>query len=440
MRFVLPLLLAAVIGALAAGWIVRDQLTRQQAAAQRKQEQAFTEKIDEQKRAGQERSSELARKLADAQRPVAPATNQIEPRTPPAKPLPTPAEVVQQLQKMNPADRRTKHRVVHGLETLVDLGTASLPAIQEFLVRNEDLEYTPPPPPEAPPRNEEETRQRRLRTGALGNYFQPFPKPENNFPPTLRLGLLEATAHIGGAEAETMLREVLSQTARGVEVAYLDLALEEIAPGKYRDDILKVAREILATPIAVDESGAPVSALDKRSAGYLYAILIKYNDRVFVETAKRILISADGKLDGYALAYLRQVLGEQAMPIFLQAYKDPRVTDPMEKAAIRDAALRYIGSNEQADEIFREMVREGVRDMKGKEFMDFKRYENLFQPIGSLARDLEDQPVESIKARRKLLGEVRKESGDLLLQFGLTAIDRRMAELQEKREKATPQN
>ncbi len=436
MKRLLYLLMAAVLGALACGLMVRDSLTRRQGAALRQQEAAFGEQLAQQRRAGQERSSELARKLADAQRPDAAATNSSDAALQPT-PRPTPAQILEQLQKLDPADRRTKRRAVHGLESLVDLGPAALPAIQQFLSLAADLEYLPPPAPEPPPRNEEEMRRRQMRTGAFGNYFQPLPKPENQFPPTLRLGLLEVVAHIGGPEADTILSEVLAQTARGVEVAYLDLLLEELSPGRHRDDILKATREILANPPPAEDA----SALDQRSAGYLYAILIKYQDLVFVETAKRILISASGKLDGYALAYLRQVLGEGAMPTLLAAYKDPRVTDPMEKAAIRDAALRYIGINEHADEMFREMVREGVRDMKGKDLMDFKRYENLFQPIGSLARDLEDQPAELIKARRKLLGEVRKESSDLLLQFGLTAMDRRMAELEEKRGKAaTPPN
>ena len=63
-----------------------------------------------------------------------------------------------------------------------------------------------------------------------------------------------------------------------------------------------------------------------------------------------------------------------------------------------------------------------------------KRYEKLFLPVVSLARDMDDQDVDTIKKRRKLLGEARKGSGDLLLQFGLTMLDRRMGEAQKKKE------
>ena len=51
--------------------------------------------------------------------------------------------------------------------------------------------------------------------------------------------------------------------------------------------------------------------------GYLYALLTKYKDLNFVETAKTKLITAEGALDPYTLTYLREVLGETLCPFCL---------------------------------------------------------------------------------------------------------------------------
>ena len=83
-----------------------------------------------------------------------------------------------------------------------------------------------------PGENERERKRREdIRASGAGNYFLPFPKPADSFPPTLRLGLLESVANISGPKAETLLIDVLNNTLRGIEVAYLDIALEQIAPG-----------------------------------------------------------------------------------------------------------------------------------------------------------------------------------------------------------------
>ena len=170
--------------------------------------------------------------------------------------------------------------------------------------------------------------------------------------------------------------------------------------------------------------------------GYLYALLIKYKDLNFVETAKTKLITAEGALDSYALTYLREVLGENAMPILLAAYTDPRITDPTDKIILRDAALRFIGRNAEADQIFFETVKEGLTKMKEGDMFDMKRYEHIGQPLGALMKDIGDQPTVVIVNRRKLLGQVRGQSADLLLQFGLNMMDKELGKVQQRREES----
>ena len=220
----------------------------------------------------------------------------------------------------------------------------------------------------------------------------------------------------------------------GIEVAYLEAALENLAPKTYRETILKVSRDILTNPPVTSDE--PLNKVDRESMGYLYALLIKYKDLNFVETAKTKLITAEGALDSYALTYLREVLGENAMPILLAAYTDPRITDPTDKIILRDAALRFIGRNAEADQIFFETVKEGLTKMKEGDMFDMKRYEHIGQPLGALMKDIGDQPTEVIVNRRKLLGQVRGQSADLLLQFGLNMMDKELGKVQQRREES----
>ena len=454
---IIPLIVSAIAGAAAAGFLVKQSSTQKQQAALDKQRQEFREKAQQGKSARDKAFSKQARGLEDRTKALEQAKAraiQLEgeleivrnEKAPELPLLVEPAAIIQALKELKPENDRTKRQSVHYFESLVFIGPSALKTIEEFLDAGLDIEYYQPadtgrgrsPFGGRRPRSSESDRERKRRediqASGASNYFKPFPKPGDNLPPTLRLGLLEAVAHIGGPEAEALLINVLNNTLRGIEVAYLDIALELVAPGKYKERVLEIARDILAKPPVIGEDD---SKLDQRTKGYLYAILLKHKDEVFVETAKKLLIGADGSLDGYALAYLRQVLGERAMPILLAAYKNPLIKNEWEKFAISDAALRFIGRNASADAIFDEMVREGVVEMKKKKLMDFSKYESLYLPIGSLMRDADEQTPEVIGNRRKLLGNVSKQSGDIFLQFGLNAMDKRLAEMQEKKTKET---
>jgi len=454
---IIPLIVSAIVGAAAAGFLVKQSSTQKQQAALDKQRQEFREKAQQGKSARDKAFSKQARGLEDRAKALEQAkvrAIQLEgelevvrnEKAPELPLLVEPAAIIKALKELKPENDRTKRQSVHYFESLVFIGPSALKTIEEFLDAGLDIEYYQPadtgrgrsPFGGRRPRSSESDRERQRRediqASGASNYFKPFPKPGDNLPPTLRLGLLEAIAHIGGPEAEALLIKVLNNTLRGIEVAYLDIALELVAPGKYKERVLEIARDILAKPPVIGEDD---SKLDQRTKGYLYAILLKHKDEVFVETAKKLLIGADGSLDGYALAYLRQVLGERAMPILLAAYKNPLIKNEWEKFAISDAALRFIGRNASADAIFDEMVREGVVEMKKKKLMDFSKYESLYLPIGSLMRDADEQTPEVLGNRRKLLGNVSKQSGDIFLQFGLSAMDKRLAEMQEKKTKET---
>ena len=335
------------------------------------------------------------------------------------------------LKALTPEQDRISRLAVYHLESITEVGTEALPEITNFFEEGVDLHFQAIPKPETEPTTDEERRRDRWRR-AFRNRVPSLPTLNTTFPATLRLGLIESTANIGGEPAVETLVQLLSSTARGIEVAYLEAALENLAPETHRDTILKVSRDILTNPPATSDE--PLNKVDRESMGYLYALLIKYKDLNFVETAKTKLITAEGALDSYALTYLREVLGENAMPILLAAYTDPRITDPTDKIILRDAALRFIGRNAEADQIFFETVKEGLTKMKEGDMFDMKRYEHIGQPLGALMKDIGDQPTEVIVNRRKLLGQVRGQSADLLLQFGLNMMDKELGKVQQRRE------
>ncbi|MHC1765071.1 MAG: hypothetical protein AB9869_12345 [Verrucomicrobiia bacterium] len=112
---------------------------------------------------------------------------------------------------------RIHRQLIAQFENLAALGPAAVPAIREFLRQNLDADFlTDGPPPGRGPKW----------------------KQDAALPASLRSGLIDTLTRIGGAEAEQLLVETLSSTARGYEVLKLARALEELAPGKYRESVL----------------------------------------------------------------------------------------------------------------------------------------------------------------------------------------------------------
>ena len=370
---------------------------------------------------------------AKAQRPVIITVSDNEGEEPTVA---TVGEILTRLQELKSGDKRVKRRAVYFLESLVDRGDAALPPIAAFLEQNVDLELQSLGDPKSKPADEQKNKGGKGgdKKGAKGllksdgkgakkpaaaawNYFRPFPKPSDSFPATLRLGLLEVVAAIGSTQAEKLLLTILENTGRGVEVAYLEIALQDIARDLYVDEILEATRRLLAAlPPVTDDS----MAVDRRAKGYLYAILVKYKDLVFVDTAKTLLITADGRLDGDVLRYLRQVLGTDAMPIFHTVMNDERLTDELDRYAIRDAILRHIGTDPQADVLLMQTVREGMAQQEEGEAF---RWGPMKLPLSALMQGVNEVPAQNIANRRELIVNLREEFDHSQLNGVLNKMD-----------------
>ncbi|HSY74187.1 MAG TPA: hypothetical protein VK810_01845 [Dongiaceae bacterium] len=276
--------------------------------------------------------------------------------------------------------------VVYKLETLAHHGNPSVPAIRSFLGKNVDVDYSQQnnqnqnagqPQAQTDPNannagNNDQTNISNAgnggnnRRGNRGNNGGGPGGGGNNFrgarrarnlqtletdwvvPPSLRLGLVSTLKEIGGADAEQALVEMLSSTARGVEVAYLTVILEELAPGKYRDQAIAAAKDLLANPPAVDSP----DSLDQLSKSYLYGVLEFYKDASFAINAQQMLVGADGRLDQDALDYLSTVLKDQSVSALYSAYQNPALTNQFDKMSLGREVLNYVGQSSQANQLF----------------------------------------------------------------------------------------
>jgi hypothetical protein len=372
MKTALLLVLAAGVGFAAGAFIISKREALRHASALAESRAAW----DAEKAALEE-----ALDAARAQRPAAPPPLVIEA---PAGPVRlSPAEIIGKLRALRGSGPRTLRESVYWLAELVQAGQSALPAIREFLARNEDLDLD-------------------TASFAQGRGTREVPL-EFALPPSLRFGLFDVLRQIGGDEAEQILIEALTRTGRGVEVSYLARVLQDLAPNKYRDQALSVARDLLASSTPLSSS----SPLDRSHRDNLFNVLAMYNDTSFTETARAQLVQADGQIDRGALKYLQQVLGPQSVAIAAQAYQDPRVSDSPKKEPLARLALAYAGADPQANEFYQRAINDPV--------MTPSHRKNLIEDLnedGLNFRNLTQQDLPLIKNRLVLIDQLAPDAMD----------------------------
>jgi hypothetical protein len=262
--------------------------------------------------------------------------------------------------------------VVFKLESLSLRGSLAVPAIRVFLGRNIDVNYNQQDNSNTTTNQADATggNNRRNRNGFNpggfgggfgGGGFGGNARRARNLqtlqadwvvPPSLRLGLVGTLKEIGGADSEQALADMLSSTGRGVEVAYLAVILEEIAPGKYRDAAVAAAKELLMNPPAIDSP----DRLDDLSKSYLYGVLEYFKDTSFAINAQQMLVGSDGRLNQDALDYLSNVMKDQAVSALYSAYQNPALTNQFDKLRLGREVLNYVGQNSQANQLFNQTL------------------------------------------------------------------------------------
>ena len=324
-----------------------------------------------------------------------------------------PEEILQELMTVRPGDdnrQQTMRRVIHYMVGLTDAGEAAFPPIKEFLMQENpvDVEYEAnamafdreQATAAAAKAKGEDNPQGRVsgfvRSG-FGSYFMSRDILKQNrqlAPRSLRLGLLDVVADIGGDPAEAILASVLAKTGRGLEVAYLDSLLEKIAGDTYREQVLETAHLLLKH----STRGNTQSLFDETSRAYLFALLVKYRDATFVDIAKTQIITPDGRVDGAVVNYLSSVLGEKAVPLLYAKINDKSLTDDGDKMALGDAILKHVGTNADSDKFFAEVI------------SDKKLGPIRFLALGHLVGG--DNSEQTLRNRQKLIQSIKADSKD----------------------------
>jgi hypothetical protein len=258
-----------------------------------------------------------------------------------------PQQILDRLIQLKPNDEESRNqafrKIIFYMQSLVEAGSFSFAVIRDFLGQNVDVDYS---------QFDVRPTGERVSRGAGGFTSRNLVRTDFLVPPSLRLGLLDVLEQVGGPEAEQILADTLSTTARGVEVAYLARILQDMSPDQYREIALTAARELLINPPPIESP----NRLDENAKAYLYEVLAMYKDVSFAATAQTLIVTPEGRIDPQALNYVNDVLKELAVPALLAAYNDPRVTNQREKAALLNVALAYTGPNAEANQIFFQML------------------------------------------------------------------------------------
>lgn len=118
-----------------------------------------------------------------------------------------------------------------GLKELASQGPAAVPAIREFLEKNQDINFGI------------------IRGGVMLEQ------------PSIRMALLSVLKQIGGPEASDVMVQTMGATGIPSEVALLGNYLEEQAPGQYRQQAVSAAKEVFAMAAQGQLPGWDIGAL-----------------------------------------------------------------------------------------------------------------------------------------------------------------------------------
>ena len=254
-------------------------------------------------------------------------------------------EIIEELMelKMTAARRVNQRRIGFLFESLAEQGDTAVPHIRDFLRKMEDVDFIIDQRSEKDLDKEKEHWRSRIVNVPL----------EFEYPPSLRIGLIDILAEIGGPNAQDAIAEVLTSSGRGFEVAYSANKLRSmLGRDAYRDEALNAAHDLLTTPIEIVGG----NKFDAASKQYLFTVLKMYGDKTFVQTAQGQLINEEGRIDRSVLSYFENIGGGRAIDAVVQAMQNGqlRESDMREMARV---AVQGVGQNNvQADSLFQNIM------------------------------------------------------------------------------------
>ena len=330
-----------------------------------------------------------------------------------------PAEVLTELAAIE-IDNRNRNpdlrKVIFHLETLANLGPKSIPAMRDFIASGEDVSYGYSYNRTVRVNGSQTNSNVRVSSpsGRYTSFSSSYGNPSRGYlvPPSLRVGLFQVAADVGGDEAEQLLADSLGMAQKGGEAAFLDSLLQKVVPDQYTDLALKVAKDLLINP--------PEESLkDYQHKSHLYSILTRHRDIDFAKEAQGLLITTDGKLDRYALNYLNTVLKADAVPLLAHAHNDERIKNDWERQSLISYVMRYTGQHPQADQMFLEIMRQPL-DLGGNN----KYYQSAqYRALNSLSYNVDK---DTAVKRKALLESVRDNITDVNLKRAAESAEKRL--------------
>jgi hypothetical protein len=185
------------------------------------------------------------------------------------------------------------------LQALAQNGAAAVPAIQEYLALNKDVNFEGVP-----------------GAANLLGY------------PTLRLSLLEALGSMSSPEAISLSAQALQSTIDPREISLLANALDRNAPQQYRDMAVSAARASLAQANAGNIGG--------RDIGPLFGVLTQFGGAAAVSDLQQ---ASAGQWKYYSTIALAQMADGAGVPALIQMVTDPNSSS----GGSRLAALPMLG-------------------------------------------------------------------------------------------------
>jgi len=178
------------------------------------------------------------------------------------------------------------------LQQLIQQGPAALPAIQQFLDKNEDFVFGT------------------NSAGVLGYT-------------SARRAMFDALAQIGGPEAIGVLAGTLQTTSDPREIALLARSLDHLVPEQYRQQAVEASRQILA--MAAD------GKLDQTvDLAPLFAVLGQWSG---AGTGQAALEQASAKWKYYSAVSLGQMPDGEGIPGLIHLVEDPGGSGPVKNIA-----------------------------------------------------------------------------------------------------------
>lgn len=227
--------------------------------------------------------------------PQLPAVVRAVSRTPAAAPSSAPAEVrveaspytrqlVAGLTNLDfshgPLTQEQADQWKQNLQTLTAQGAAAIPAIREFLAQNQEVNF-----------------------GAMGGTLGQS---------SMRSAFINALGQIGGPEATTALVQTLQSTTLPSEIAQLAQALDQQAPGQYRQQTINAINEVLNMA-----SGGQLPP--NWDVGTLFKVLQTYGDASTAPAIEQL----QNSWRYYATMSLAGMQDGQGVPTLIQEVQDP---------------------------------------------------------------------------------------------------------------------